>query len=115
MGIDALDWSELIAWADKFYSETDIEWLKPPNRPRDKPVPVVVKYCTLPDIDLQIIRQMSQEYCWMASEASDPRCMCPIEIDRDVEISEDDAEVMAQSLLDNLRAMGFLDEDGQSI
>lgn len=114
MGIDALDWTELIAWSERFYSDTYIEWVKNPDNKRHKPVPLLVKYCTLPDVDLQIIRQMSQEYCWMASEATDPRCPCPIEVE-ELEMSEEQSEAATEDLLAGLRALGFLDEDGQSI
>lgn len=114
MGIDALEWTELIAWSERFYSDTLIEWVKNPDNKRHKPVPLLIKYCTLPDVDLQIIRQMSQEYCWMSQEATDPLCACPIEVE-EFEMSEEQAETVAEDVLASLRAMGFLSEDGQSL
>lgn len=114
MGIDALDWTELVAWADRFYSETTIEFVKNPDRPRDKPTPILLKYSTIPDEDLQIIRQMSQDYCSMSHEATDPNCPCPKEIE-EVVLSEDEEEDLAANVLEGLRALGFLDADGTSI
>lgn len=111
MGIDVLEWSELIAWAERFYSETIIEWVKNPDNKRHKPVPILIKYCTLPDVDLQIIRQMSQEYCWMAHEATDPKCECP----KEVRVEDDDPERNAEDMLAALRQLGFIKEDGTSI
>lgn len=109
MGIDALDWTELIAWSERFYSETLIEWVVNPSNKRHKPVPLLIKYCTLPDIDLQIIRQMSQEYCWMSQEATDPRCPCPIDKEElaEIELTEEEEEAMADDILNRMKAMGF--------
>lgn len=114
MGIDALDWTELIAWSERFYSDTLIEWVRNPDNKRHKPVPLLIKYCTLPDVDLQIIRQMSQEYCWMSQEATDPRCACPIDVE-ELEMSEEQEDDAVEDVLASLRAMGFLGEDGQSL
>ena len=77
MGVGALTWSELTVWADRFFSETYVEWVKSPTR---RWMPITVKQYTLLDYELHIIKFLSQEY---ASEYSqnDPKRPCPKEID----------------------------------
>lgn len=111
MGIGALDWDVLIAWAERFYSDSFIEWVKNPDNKRHKPIPLIIKYCTLPDIDLQIIRQMSQEYVWMSHEATLPNYPCP----KEILTEEVDAEANAEDIYDGLKSLGFILDDGSTL
>lgn len=65
-GIVPLPWDEIIAWANKFHSETYIQWVEHPRHSKRHKVaysPVVHTECTLLDFELELIRRLSQEYC----------------------------------------------------
>lgn len=78
MGVGALTWAELTCWADRFFSETYVEWVKSPTR---RWMPIALKQHTLLDYELHIIKFLSQEYASEYSAASDPKRQCPKEID----------------------------------
>lgn len=77
MGIAPLEWGQIIQWADRMFSEDVVEWVKSPTK---RWMPVVTKQYTLLDYELQIIRQLSQEYCAEYSQASSPHRPCPKEL-----------------------------------
>lgn len=77
MGLAPLTWQELTAWADRMFSEDVVEWVKSPTK---RWMPIITKQHTLLDYELQIIRQLSQEYCSEYSQASSPSRPCPKEL-----------------------------------
>lgn len=74
MGLAPLEWGQIIIWADRFYSDEEVEWVKSPS---NRWMPILSHVRTLTDGELQIIRQLSQEYCSEYSQASDPQRECP--------------------------------------
>lgn len=72
MGVAPLVWTEIIAWADKFYFEDVVQMISG--------YPVVIRKCVLEDYELEIIMQLSREYCSEYAEAVDPQRPCPKEI-----------------------------------
>lgn len=82
-GLLPLEWDVIIKWANKFYSETYIEWVEHPKQSkRHKSVytPVPITQCVLLDSELQVIRRMSQSYVSEYNEANDSSRPCPKEI-----------------------------------
>ena len=96
MGVAPLVWSEVIAWADRFYcsyktlvvekkSTKTIEKIV-----RGKPtytvehlveeIPTIVKESALEDYEIEIIMQLSREYCGEYHSASEPDAPCPKEV-----------------------------------
>lgn len=71
-GVAPLVWGEIIEWANHFYSQHIVAYVEGS--------PVVIKKCTLEDYELEIIMQLSREYCQEYYEASDPNRECPKEI-----------------------------------
>ncbi|MGZ8888056.1 MAG: hypothetical protein ACXW1D_00705 [Halobacteriota archaeon] len=109
-GITPLDWTEILAWANQFYSEHYVEWVEHPrhsNRHKRVYTPLVINQCTLLDSELQMIRKLSQEYTAEYSLASEPNRECPKQIVIE-DISEDDALANA-----NAMAEGFKNLFGQ--
>lgn len=87
MGISALPWEVISKWAELFYSENIIEFVETPDKHY---APVIIKQLTLLDYELQIIRQLSQEYANEYSQASDKSRPCPKQVVVE-EISKEDA------------------------
>jgi len=77
MGLSPLDWTQIVAWSERMYSSDTVEWVKSPTK---RWMPVVTTQNTLMDYELQIIRQLSQEYCSEYSQASSPQRSCPKEL-----------------------------------
>jgi len=86
MGVAPLLWSEVIAWADRFYTEQYVEWLDSVTKDGEgnvisvTKVPHILKQNTLVDYELEIIMQLSREYCGEYHSASEPDAPCPKEI-----------------------------------
>lgn len=119
-GIIPLSWSEIIAWANQFYSEEYIEWIPLSSEPKKplplslygrpqakeqpiKAVPIKVRQCTLLDYELKLIRKLSQEYAAEYAQASDKARVCPKDIyieDVSEEDARNNADAMEQALLD---------------
>ena len=115
MGVASLVWDEIIKWADKFYLVDKIvmvprKIIKTTEKTvRGKPkievetiveeIPIVVKQSSLEDYELEIIMQLSREYCAEYSEASDPLRPCPKEIFLD-EVTQEDAIENANAIQD---------------
>lgn len=91
MGVAPLVWTEIIAWANQFYSKSIVQIING--------LPIVQKVCTLEDYELEIIMQLSREYCNEYAEASDPNRECPKEIFLD-EIATEDAIENANAIED---------------
>lgn len=82
-GLIPLSWEEITSWADRFYSETYIEWVEHPRiSNRHKPVytPIPIKQSTLLDEELEWIHRMSCEYSSEYAAANDPNRECPVTI-----------------------------------
>ncbi len=76
-GMMPLPWSEITAWANRFFGDA------------------------LEDYELHMIREMSQHYCWEYSEASEPSRPCP----KEIILEEVDAEAESKALGDALMSM----------
>lgn len=72
MSVASLVWSEIIAWAERFYHEDVIV--------RVDNIPMIIRRSVLEDFELEIIMQLSREYCDEYHSASDPQRACPKEI-----------------------------------
>lgn len=82
-GIVGLEWNEIVAWANQFYSEQYVEWVEHPRaskRHKRQYTPLLLTQCTILDCELQIIKRMSEEYAAEYSAATDPNRPCPKEI-----------------------------------
>ena len=96
MGVAPLVWEAIIEWANKFYLSDKIVMvprttvktseryyrnkLRTETETIVEEIPVVVKQSSLEDYELEIIMQLSREYCSEYAEASDPARPCPREI-----------------------------------
>jgi len=100
MGITAISWEEIKAWAELFFKEEYIEWVKSPT---NRWMPVVMTHTTLSDWELQTIRFLSSEYCSEASENA-PNRPCPKEIILE-DISKDEAYAESMRLKESLLEM----------
>ena len=102
MGVAPLVWTEIIAWADRFYSEQYIQWVVQRIGKR-KPVrtPIIIKQSTLEDYELEILMQLSREYCDEYHSATDPQRPCPKEIFLD----EVDGEAESNALGEGLKSL----------
>lgn len=125
MGVAPLAWEAILQWADKFYTTEKILYVprtiekKIEKIVRGKPkvetetileqVPIVIKNCSLEDYELEIVMQLSREYCSEYHEASNAGKECPKEIFLD----EVDAEENADEILKGLKAMFGGDEQNQ--
>lgn len=117
MGVAPLVWGEVIDWANQFYSEdflvfvpktstkTTTKLVRGKEKSQTETIvedfPVVLKRCVIEDYELEIIMQLSREYCDEYHSASEPARACPKEIFlEDVDpIAESDA------LLEAVKAM----------
>lgn len=116
-GVAPLVWKEVIEWADKFYMQdvvitvpkrtvkTSERWYRNKLRTETETIiediPVVVKQCALEDYELDIVMQLSREYCNEYYEASDPNRACPKEIFLD----EIDGVANADAILEGFMSM----------
>lgn len=115
-GVLALEWESIIAWANQFYSEHYVEWVEHPRHSlRHKRVytPLLLKQCTLLDVELQLIRRLSQEYASEYQEASDPKRECPKTIHLD-EITDNDKLKNADAIEEGLLGL-FGVQQGASV
>lgn len=121
MGVAPLAWEEIIKWADKFYlADTIVMVPKTITKSSEKLVkdwwkwktvreietiveetPVVVKRSILKDYELEIIMQLSREYCNEYSEAVDPLRDCP----REIFLDEVDAIANADAILEGFKSL----------
>lgn len=117
MGVAPLVWEAIIKWADKFYMSDKVVIVpkvitkKTEKLYRGKPIvltetiveeiPVVVKQSSLEDYELEIIMQLSREYCAEYGEASDPNRPCPKEIFLD----EVDSMANANAILEGFMSL----------
>lgn len=96
MSVAPLLWGEVIKWANQFYSseyvvyvpKTSVKTTTKLIRGKEKSevetiveeTPIVLKRCILEDYELEIIMQLSREYCDEYHSATDPSRPCPKEI-----------------------------------
>ena len=115
MGVAPLVWDEVIKWANRFYLVDKIvmiprKIIKTTEKIyRGKPrietetiveeIPIVIKQSSLEDYELEIIMQLSREYCAEYSEATDPLRPCPREIFLD-EVTKEEAVENANAIQD---------------
>lgn len=119
-GLLPLEWEAINSWADRFYTEEYVEWIEHPithypnGRERARNYsPVTLKQCVLLDSELLLIRQLSQEYCSMYAEASNPSCPCPKQIVVE-DITEDEAVANANNIADAFKLL-FGSQDDKSV
>lgn len=93
MGVAPLVWTEIISWANQFYYEDIVQWVGEH--------PVVQRRCVLEDYELEIIMQLSREYCAEYGEATDPQRPCP----REIFLDEVDAEANADAILEGFKQL----------
>jgi len=99
-GLLPLEWPSLIQWANKFYSETYIEWVEHPKqnkRHKTQYSPITLSQCTLLDSELELIRQLSVEYSSEYAAANEPTRMCPKTVYED-EVCEEDVLKNAEAI-----------------
>lgn len=101
MGIAPLTWAEITAWADRFFTEEVVQWVKSPTK---RWVPILVKEQALKDYELQIIRMLSQEYSSEYSMGSEQDRACPKEIVIE-DITKEDAEANSNEMAERLLEM----------
>lgn len=115
MSVAPLVWTDIINWANRFYKQDKIVLIpKKTTRIvekilRGKPVtetetitedfPVVVKQSGLEDFELEIIMQLSREYCHEYAAASDPLYPCPREIFLDEVDAEENANAIHETFM----------------
>ena len=96
MGITAVSWVEILAWADRFFSIEEVEWVKSPT---NRWMPIVTKQPTLLDYEIHILKFMSQEYSAEYAQASDKMRKCPIEIEVDnIEVALRESTALGDAL-----------------
>lgn len=119
-GLLPLEWQAIESWANLFYTEEYVEWVEQPvtyypnGRERERVyTPVLLKQCVLSDAELKLIRQLSQEYCSMYAEASNPACPCPKQIVLE-DITEDEAVANADAIAEGFKLL-FGNQDDKSV
>lgn len=113
-GLIPLEWDQIEAWSNMFYSETYVEWLEHPRQSKRHKVvhtPIPIRQCTLLDSELKLIRILSQEYSNEYAQASEPNRPCPKET-IDEEVPEVVAEANADNIIDGFRNLFAKQEEG---
>jgi len=111
MGVAPLVWEQVIMWAERFYSQQYVQYvdkvITTQTAKRTKTItektPIILTQCMLLDCELEMIMQLSREYCDEYHSASDKHRPCPIEIFED----EVDKELESQALFQGLKDLGF--------
>lgn len=120
MGVAPLVWEEIIKWAERFYIQDKIIMVpRKTTKIIEKVVrgrvatqietvleetPILTRVSSLEDYELEIIMQLSREYCDEYAESSDPDRQCPKEIFLD-EVTAEDAIANANAIQDGLMSL----------